>query len=302
MSRSLIPYARPVITPPLRRVRDTWSLDFASGSWCLSNTNWLGFSSNNPGTECAVNKIWSPASKQLHIAAALFNTGGLLRLIVDSDNIADLTTNGLKIVSRANNRLAMPGHTSDPGSLVNGDRWRNSTSRVNKHQRETGTAADPSALYTNTAAGSEISGTAAETNFSLTNSIPANSVVAGSMFLVVNGGKYSTDASVAVTQTFRAKWGSTVLAASAAMSTLNGASNVGWCVAYLLLIVSTGASGTALCWMFIDNNRNHAMGANAGTITIDTTAAATLQESIQMSVSDADNKITPQARAVLQLW
>jgi hypothetical protein len=307
--RHLIPYARPVVQPPLKRFGDTWSLDFTTvdTGWCFKGGVGVWWTHDNPSSDCGLNGLYSSASKTLDLVAARGTSGGKIRLRApsgfgDTDSIVDLDVNGLLLRSRADNRLAMPGHTSDPSSLANGDRWRNSTSKNNKHKRETATAADPSVIYVNTAAGTEIASSNAENNFSLKNTIPANSCVAGSMFLILNGGKYSTDASVAVTQTFRQKWGSTTLTASSALSTTLASSNVGWWMVSLLLIVSIGGTGTALCWTFLSNNRNQGCFATAAAVTIATNADADLQESIQMSVSDADNKITPLVRAVVQLW
>jgi hypothetical protein len=151
-------------------------------------------------------------------------------------------------------------------------------------------------VKSNTSVSSAISNTAAETNFDINYSMPANSCTPGRVYRIFASGVYSTTSTPSLD--FRMKVGTTVLGATTqSLATQTGASNQQWYLEFRFICITAGASGTvepmgrAVIWTTNTSSTATHMGGTA-TVTIDTTAAQTLQLSADWSVGSTSNTVT----------
>ena len=157
----------------------------------------------------------------------------------------------------------------------------------------------PDLLYANTSvpAGNTVANTASETNFASNYAIAANTLRVGDVIRITAFGLYGSDAITPGTITLKAKAGSVVLATTGAITNVAALTNRGWMLQVSATVISLGASGTvevqgvgglstALSTAAIADMEN------AAVVTVDTTAALTIQASVEMSVADTDNTVT----------
>lgn len=144
--------------------------------------------------------------------------------------------------------------------------------------------------------GNTVANTTSETAFASNFTIPANSLAVGQVIRVKAFGVYSTDTISAGNITLRVKFGSTTLCATAALTNVVSLTNQGWTLDALLIVDTTGATGTveAQGMAFLTTAINTAMNAgmtNTSTVVVDTTANQTVQISVQWSAASANNSI-----------
>lgn len=146
--------------------------------------------------------------------------------------------------------------------------------------------------------GNTFSNTAAENIFASNATIPANECKTGKVYRVTASGTYGTQGLSAPSLTMRLKFGTTNIIVTAANATSAGASNRQWSLeASVICQTAPSASATvegqgriirstsavaAVVWEF---------GSTAA-VTVDTTAAQTVQLSAQFGTANASNTIT----------
>jgi len=146
--------------------------------------------------------------------------------------------------------------------------------------------------------GNTVASTAAETAFASSYTIPANTLVVGSVITIKLYGVYST-ALVAGTIVAKLKIGSTVLLTTGTISALVGSTtNFGWTAEATLIVTGIGASGTieaqglaefdttATAGLLVNLTNTAAIGS------IDTTVGKTLTVTVTWGTSSASNSIT----------
>ena len=148
----------------------------------------------------------------------------------------------------------------------------------------------------NTADSLTLTNSAAENNFSVTQSLGAYNWKIGKAFQIQANGKYSTDVATAGTLVLKLKLGSTAIVTSGAFTLPTSAANRGWKFVGSFTTRTIGASGTisaeGIFWIDDALLGAESVIPSNGTKTIDTTAAQTLQISETFSVADNDNAIT----------
>ena len=149
----------------------------------------------------------------------------------------------------------------------------------------------------NTADSSAIASTASETNFSLNKTLSTSQFFPGRIFKLSASGVYSTTGTP--TLVFKVKFGTTALITFTAKTGINNASNQSWRVDAVIIVRTTGATGTVLPYgtLFI----NTASGVDTvetvvnSAVTVDTTANQTLQVSLTWGASSSSNTATMKA-------
>jgi hypothetical protein len=146
-------------------------------------------------------------------------------------------------------------------------------------------------------AGNTVANTAAETAFTSSYTVAANSLRAGSVIRVKLFGTYSTDALVAPTLQGKMKIGGTTRLDTGALTAVLGATNRGWTAEGSIVVHSIGASGVADA----QGTAQFATAAtaalsvhmpNTATFTLDTTATQAITVTVQWGAADVDNTIT----------
>lgn len=151
-------------------------------------------------------------------------------------------------------------------------------------------------------AGNTNANSTAENAFSSSYTIPANSLTAGSIIRVNLYGVYGTTV-VAPTLTGKLKLGSTVMLNTGALTTVVSLTNAGWWAEALMIVQTTGASGSIEAQGYAVFATAATTGlsvniANTAAITIDTTAAQALTVTTQWSAANAANTITLRQAAI----
>lgn len=195
--------------------------------------------------------------------------------------------------------LRMDGIAGNPASPAAGDHWYNTTQKSHRVQATIGTVGLTGLLYANTSVpgGNTVANTTSETNFTSSFAIPAGGLTVGKSLQINARGTYGTKSSSAGTLTLRFKFGSTTIAATAALSPGDGLSNRGWALNLELTVTAVGGSGNVEAQGVADLATGTAAAivaemVNTGTVTVDTTAANTAQLSAQWSTADTGNTIT----------
>jgi hypothetical protein len=143
-----------------------------------------------------------------------------------------------------------------------------------------------------------VANTVTETNLA-TITAPANDPVVGAVYKLTAWGRISTTGTP--TFTLRTKIGSTTIAAVFNAATGSGLSNAPWSVELEVAITATGAGGACAPVSRISSNiaaaatTAHAVFVpSAGTVAVDTTAAATWAVTGQWGTASASNTVTCQ--------
>jgi hypothetical protein len=152
-------------------------------------------------------------------------------------------------------------------------------------------------VFANTSlTGNTFGNSAAENNFASNYSIPADDCQPGRVYRVTARGVYGTTAAPG-TFTIRMKLGATVVATTGANTPTASLTNRGWETTFDITCITAGGSGTvegqgvtrlsttAIAANIIDME-------NTATVTVNTTAAQTLQMSAQWATANAANTIT----------
>lgn len=161
----------------------------------------------------------------------------------------------------------------------------------------TGPTGGAQLLYSNTSvpAGNTVANTTAETAFSSSYTIPANSLNVGDVILVDLAGTYGT-ALAAPTLEAKLKYGSTVLIDTGALTQVVGLSSQAWQALATLTVNSVGATGQMECSveLMFSTAATAALTVivDGGAVTIDTTVNAALTITVQWSAASASNTIT----------
>jgi hypothetical protein len=164
-------------------------------------------------------------------------------------------------------------------------------------QGQAGGLVSISSVVSSSTTTSAVANTTAETNFSQNYSLPANSFQAGEVVRVTARGIYSTTGA-APTLTLNVKFGSTVLATTAAQATNANLTNLGWEIRFDAICLVTGAAGSVEAQgMFTralsgNTTVEHWDMENTAPIAVDTTGAQTVQVSAQWSAANASNTIS----------
>ncbi len=153
--------------------------------------------------------------------------------------------------------------------------------------------------YANTTvpAGNTVANTATETVYASSYTIPANSLVAGSVIRLTLYGVYST-ALVAPSIRVKIKFGSTIMLDTGVISPLvAGDTNVGWSATATFIIDSIGASGAIESQGVMLFQTSTTASAttnveNTAAITVDTTTAQAITATIQWGTASASNTST----------
>src|SRR5205823_2280143 len=118
----------------------------------------------------------------------------------------------------------------NPASPTPGDHWYNTSQKSHRLQETIGIVGLSGLLYTNTTvpAGNTVANLTAETNFASNFSIPQDALTVGKSLRIVACGVYGTKTPSAGTLTLRFKFGSTTIAATAALSPGDNLSNRAW--------------------------------------------------------------------------
>ena len=142
-------------------------------------------------------------------------------------------------------------------------------------------------VYANTTvpAGNTVANTSSETFFTSAYSVPANSLVIGTVLRVKFFGVYSTGV-VAPSLILKVYFGATVLIASGTLTTVAAVTNDGWSAEGLFTVQTIGASGTmeaqglsefstaSTAVLFVNMD-------NTAAVTVDTTIASIIRASVQ---------------------
>ena len=166
----------------------------------------------------------------------------------------------------------------------------------------TGATGGATLLYSNTTvpAGNTITSTS-ETAFASSYTIPAGSLVAGDVVRVKMHGVYS--GTVLPTIRAKAKWGSTVMLDTAALSGLVTGTNLGWWAEMEFVVQTIGASGAVESQGYAEFSTAATTGLsvnpiNAAAITIDTTSAQAITGTVQWGAGGTGQTITLRQLAV----
>lgn len=157
-------------------------------------------------------------------------------------------------------------------------------------------------VNTSVPAGNTIASTNAETAFSSTYTIPANTLKIGSVIKMKLFGIYGTTL-VAPTLTGKIKIGSTVVLNTGALSAVAGLTNSGWFADALVSINSIGSNGSFEVQGFAEFATAATAGlnvnvANAAPFTIDSTLDQILSITATWSAANSANTITLRQLAI----
>lgn len=150
---------------------------------------------------------------------------------------------------------------------------------------------------TSVPAGNSVTNTTTETNFASNVTIPANECRTGKVYRVTARGVYSTNNITAPNITFRLKFGTTTIIATASNSTAINMANRQWTVsADIICQTAPGASATVEGQGVVTRSTAAATAvqwemSSTAAVTVNTTTAQTLQLSIQFSTASATNVI-----------
>lgn len=154
-------------------------------------------------------------------------------------------------------------------------------------------------VYSNTTvpAGNTVANTAAETAFTSSYDIPANTLVVGDVIRIKLYGVYGTDAILAPTIRGKVKLDSTIMLDTGAVTAIVGITNGGWWAEGVFVVQTIGAAGTIEAQGFAEFATAATTGLsvnaeNTAPITIDTTVAQTISVTVEWGTADADNTIT----------
>ncbi len=141
-----------------------------------------------------------------------------------------------------------------------------------------------------------ISSTTAETAFTSSYTIPANSCVAGRVYRVIARGNYSTT-TTAPTLNIRLKAGAVALAATGAQATTISMTNRQWTLQADVICQTVGTSGTVEAAGSVTRATSAVAAVqwelnNTAAVTMNTTIAQTLAISAQFNAASASNAIT----------
>lgn len=144
-------------------------------------------------------------------------------------------------------------------------------------------------------AGNTIASTNAETAFTSSYTIPANSMNAGDVYYVRCAGVYSN--TLTPTLDLKFKFGSTVMLDSTAITTVVNQTNSGWESEAYFIVNTIGASGAVEAQGYAElasslTGVQYIDLANTSAVTIDTTANQAITVTIQWSASSSSNTIT----------
>lgn len=145
-------------------------------------------------------------------------------------------------------------------------------------------------LGVNTADSAAIASTASEANFSLNAVLLPNFLTTGRVLRVTVSGKYSDTGTP--TLQLKLKMGSVTLLDLGAVTLGSGVSNKQFQATFLLVVRTTGVSGTVQASLVNARLDDDLLQAIANVATVDTTIAETLQLSAQWSASSASNTAT----------
>jgi len=166
-------------------------------------------------------------------------------------------------------------------------------------QRWTGTAWAPlntGYLVMGAPAAGDTITAAVATNFASNLSLPAGALAASRALRLTARGVYGTNA-VPPNLTLAFKAGTTVLCTTGSQLTTGALTNAGWIVDVMLSCITAGVTGTVEVQGLANLSTSGATAAqwdmeNTGTITLDTTAAQTLQMESTWSAAAAGTTIT----------
>ena len=144
--------------------------------------------------------------------------------------------------------------------------------------------------------GNTVANTTTETAFSSSYTIPANTLVAGSVVRVKLWGVYGTTI-ISPMLTGKVKWGSQTLLNTGALSAAVSLTNAGWFADCSFLVQSAGGSGVVDAQGFAEFASAATTGLsvnvpNTSTFTVDTTATQAITVTVQWSAANAANTIT----------
>lgn len=278
---------------------------FTQQLWILEDSGKMTLS---PGTVTAdtpplvITETWNNAGVTFNaIKLTITDTASAAgSLLMDLDNLFQVRKDGAALLA-SGAYLKMVGIGGDPGSPVAGDYWYNSTQKSHRFQATSGKAGLVGLLkaQASIAGGDTVASTASETNLATNYQVPANGLTVGKVLRVRAWGTYGTHNSGTVTLQMRVKAGTVTLLDFGAITTATSISNRIWWVDVDLTVISVGATGTIECkGQGRVPTANTDVGASfpavGGTspVTLDTTAAQTLQISVQHGASQANNTIT----------
>lgn len=200
-----------------------------------------------------------------------------------------LTTKGdIYTFSSANARLPIGSN----GQILVAD---STTNTGNKWQSLTGGG---SLLYGNTTVpvGNTIANTTAETAFTSTYTIPANTLAVGDIIRIKLMGVYSTNV-IAPTIIGKIKFGATTVSDTGSVSAVAGVTNGGWFGDGIYVVQAIGASGSLESQAYLELQSAATTGLsvnipNIAPITIDTTTDLAVTITVQWGTASASNTIT----------
>lgn len=229
----------------------------------------------------------------LAIGTAASSFAGAIRI---GDNTAP--TAAVDISGAQANHIRMAGSTSAPASPTAGDIYYDTTQKTHKLVTTIGTEGNVGLINANTADSSAISNTSAETNFSLNFSCAANSLTVGKVIRIKGSGIYTSI--LTPTLQLKVKYGTVTLIDFGAISAGTAVTNRAFEIDMMFVVRTIGSTGTVMATgnIFMDNAASVVVTGtatcanNAGTTTIDTTAATNLQISATWSAASLTNTTT----------
>jgi fibronectin-binding autotransporter adhesin len=189
-------------------------------------------------------------------------------------------------------------NAGDPTGVEGGMYYNSSTKSFRCYTSGTWRGCAGGVVFANTSVpgGNTVANTTTETNFTSNYSIPANDCQPGKVYRVTAYGLYGTHSS-SPQLNIRLKFGSTTIGQTGDINRNTSQTNETWHVSYTITCITAGASGTIEGQgdVILDGASSNAeqyngMGNNA-TVTIDTTAAQTLQLSADWDTANASNTI-----------
>jgi hypothetical protein len=147
--------------------------------------------------------------------------------------------------------------------------------------------------YAPTSASNAIASTAAETDFSLTYTFPANSLIAGTRVRIRASATYATTATP--TLTIKQYFGTNTVGSTGAVTCANNETN-GKVIVELEGVVRSTTSAYWQGWLHVYNGSNTALATIpiSAAVVIDTAGAIVVKISAQWSASSSSNTITLQ--------
>jgi len=195
-------------------------------------------------------------------------------------------TNGQKVYAAASGKVSSTGRVCEGVALT-------TTTADGDYVIVLTSGGSQDIQYATVAASSAVTNTTAETSFSQTLSIPANSLTAGDVIEIFTQG-IATSTNSTDTLTIKVKIGSTVLVSSGAVDVAN---NDVWVIDCRVCVRTAGASGTLVAGGIVALGTpaeattvlEKAGGSFVASTTVDTTAAHTIDVTATWSALSASN-------------